>query len=465
MMDFVFGGGAGMMDFAFGGARLQPCRNEANLVSALAAGVRVWIAVGCLLFVAPGFAQAPAPARLTLHDAEQLALKNNPRISVARLLSLAQGQVTREAKSAYMPTAAISLTAVDAHAGSRIAAGAINNPSLFDRAAGGVTVGQLITDFGRTRNLVASAHFRELSQVAAEQATIADITLAVDQAFYGALSAQAELNVAEQTVNARQNTADQVQALAKSKLKSDLDLSFANVNLAQAKLLLLDAQNHKDAAFANLNSLLGFDRQQAYTLVDESGAAISAPAGNEDDLLQQALRSRPDLVALDDEREAAERLRRAEHDLSRPTVSALGVTGQAPVRVPQIDPWWGAVGVNVNIPVFNGFLFAARAHEADYRTAAAQQQVRDLRDRIARDVQVTWLQAQTAYQRVSVSQQLLTQANLALDLAQTRYQLGLSSIVELSQAQLQQTEAAIGSATARYNYLSALSELRFQTGQ
>ena len=91
--------------------------------------------------------------------------------------------------------------------------------------------------------------------------------------------------------------------------------------------------------------------------------------------------------------------------------------------------------------------------------------MRDLRDRIARDVQVTWLQAQTAYQRVSVSEQLLNQANLALDLSQTRYKLGLSSIVELSQAQLQQTEAAIGSATARYSYLASLSALRFQTGQ
>ena len=432
------------------------------------------LAACCLLLVAlPAAAQGaksprPIPAeqiKLTLHDAEQLALKNNPQISVAKLLSLAQGQVTRETRSAYMPTAAISLTAVDAHAGSRIAAGAINNPSLFDRAAGGVTVGQLITDFGRTRNLVASAHLRELSQVAAEQATVADITLAVDQSFYDALSAQAQLNVAQQTVNARQTTADQVDALFKSKLKSELDLSFANVNLAQAKLLLLDAQNHKDAAFANLNSILGFEKQQTYMLVDESSGTMPSPAASADDLVQQAFRSRPDLIAVDDQAQAAERFRRAEHDLNRPTVSALGVTGQAPVRVPQIDPWWGAVGVNVNIPVFNGFLFSARAHEADYRAAAVQQQERDLRDRIARDVQVTWLQEQTAFQRVSVSEQLLKQANLALDLAQTRYQLGLSSIVELSQAQLQQTEAAIGNATARYNYLAAVSALRFQTGQ
>ena len=409
-------------------------------------------------------ANPQAVTRLTLHEAEQLALKNNPQISVARLLSLAQAQVTREVRSAEMPNAIANLTAVDAQAGSRIAAGGLNNPVLFERAAGGITIGQQITDFGRTRNLVASARFREQAQTAAEHATSDEIILAVDQAFYAALGAQAQFNVAQQTLTTRQATTDQVQALAKSKLKSDLDLSFANVNLAQARLLVLDAQNLRDAAFANLNALLGFERQQTYLLADETTAALPAPAQQVDDLLQMALRSRPDLAALDDQSQAADRFRRAEHDLSRPTISALGVVGDAPVRADQIAAWYGAVGVNLSIPIFNGFQFSARAREADYRSAALQQQVKDLRDRIARDVQITWLQAQTAYQRVAVTEQLLAQANLALDLAQTRYQLGLSSIVELSQAQLQQTEAAIGNANARYSYLSAVASLKFQTG-
>ena len=70
----------------------------------------------------------------------------------------------------------------------------------------------------------------------------------------------------------------------------------------------------------------------------------------------------------------------------------------------------------------------------------------DLRNRISRTVRQSWLAANTAFDRVTVSEQLMAQATLALDLAQTRYKLGLSSIVELSQAQLQQTQAEIGSA-------------------
>ena len=408
----------------------------------------------------------PNVLRLTLHDAEQLALKNNPQISVAKLLTLAQHEITRETRSAELPLATANLTAVDAHEGTRITAGVLNNPSVFQRAGAGVTIGQLITDFGHTQNLVASAGLREKAQQQSELATAADVTLAVDRAFYAALSAQAELLVAQQTVNARQTTADQVQALAKNKLRSELDLSFANVNLAQAKLLLLDAQNRKDAAFANLNEILGFEKQANYLLVDESGAGVREPPDNQEDLVQQALRSRPDLAAIDDQWRAQQRFARAEHELNRPSISALGAVGGTPVRADQITtPWYGAVGVNMSIPIFNGFLFSGRAHEADLRAGALEQQTRDLRDRIARDICVTWLETNTAYQRVSVTAQLLQQANLALDLAQTRYNLGLSSIVELSQAQLQQTDAQIGNTNARYAYLSTLAVLKYQVGQ
>ena len=94
---------------------------------------------------------------------------------------------------------------------------------------------------------------------------------------------------------------------------------------------------------------------------------------------------------------------------------------------------------------------------------ATRQRLMDLRNRISRDVRTSWLAANTSFDRVTVSEQLLAQANLALDLAQTRYKLGLSSIVELSQAQLQQTQAEIGSAQAEFDYRLSLSVLRYQT--
>jgi outer membrane protein len=87
-----------------------------------------------------------------------------------------------------------------------------------------------------------------------------------------------------------------------------------------------------------------------------------------------------------------------------------------------------------------------------------------LRNQIVRDVRTSWLAANAAFQRVAVTAELLKQANLGLSLAQTRYQMGLSSIVELSQAQYQQTDAAIGNTNAQYQYRLALAALNYQTG-
>jgi outer membrane protein len=408
-------------------------------------------------------AAGPGLTTLSLNDAQALALKNNPQISFARLTALASQQVTREFRSALWPTATVDLTAVDSEPGSRITAGVLNNPTVYPRAAGGAMVTQLITDFGRTTNLISSANLAAKAENQNAIATKEQILLAVDQAFYGALQTHAVLTVAQQTVKDRETVSQQVGALFKSKLKSELDFSFANVNLAQAKLLLLDAQNNENAALASLSAVLGFSNLQSFQLVEDSSASV-APPGNVDDLISTALAVRPELLALEFQSESAARFQKAERDLLFPNIRALGAVGDTPVRNPAISPnWYGAVGVNVEVPVFNGFLFTARAKEASLREQAARERLRDLRDRICRDVRTSWLNANTAYQRLTVTQQLLEQANLALNLAQSRYHLGLGSIVELSQAQLQQTQAQISNAQAMYDYRLSLAVLQYQT--
>jgi outer membrane protein len=410
--------------------------------------------------------------RLTRRDAEQLAIKNNPRITVGRLLALAQHQVSRETSSAQLPTFNGMITAVDANEGSRIGAGALNAPRLLEHAGAGITLSQLLTDFGRTTSLVSASKLHEKAQNASALATTEDIVLAVDQAFYNALEDQALLKVAQQTVTTRQSVEHQIDELAKNNLKSTLDLTFAEVNLSQAKLLQLDAQNNLDSSTAALAEVLGFDRQMTFEL-NEDEAQPPAPPTDVDGLVRSAFQQRPDLQAFTYEQQAAEKFRRAQRDQLFPTVSALGIAGGTPVRpdcfggcFPNyfISSWYGAIGVNMNIPIFNGFLFTAQASEAKYRAQAAAENTRDLRDRIARDVRTAWLAANTAFQRVAVTAELAKEADLSLSLAQSRYQLGLGSIVELSQAQLQQTDAAIGYVNAQYQYRLTLSTLNYEIG-
>jgi outer membrane protein len=403
--------------------------------------------------------------RLTQSEAEMLAIKSNPRVSVARLLALAQHQVVRETRSAELPQVTANITAEDAEDGSRISAGALTASRLFEHAGAGGEFTQLITDFGKTSNLVASSKLQEKAQNANALASVEDIVLATDHAFFNALQAQALLKVAQQNVSTRQTTETQVSELAKNKLKSTLDLSFADVNLSEAKLLLLDAQNNVDMTMAALDAVLGLDHQITYELV-ESDEALQVPPTDADQLLQLAFQQRPDLQALTFSQQAAVKFSHAQRDQMLPSISAAGTVGSVPIRPAAyyLTNWWGGIGVNMNIPIFNGFLYSAQAKDASLRAQAASEQSRDLRDKIARDVRTTWLAAKTAYQRVTVSAELLREADLALRLAQTRYQLGLSSIVELSQAQFQQTDAAIGSTDAQYQYRLALATLNYQTG-
>jgi outer membrane protein len=230
--------------------------------------------------------------------------------------------------------------------------------------------------------------------------------------------------------------------------------------------LLLDAQNNADSTMMALDDVLGLDRQQIYDLVEDNDS-LQPPPPDVDQLIQLGLQQRPDLQALNYNQQAASKFSHAQRDQMMPTISAAATAGTVPIRPgEQFYPtnWWGAAGVNMNIPIFNGFLYSAQAKEATIRAQAASEQSRDLRDHIVRDVRTSWLAADTAFQRVSVTAELLKEANLALGLAQTRYQLGLSSIVELSQAEFQQTDAAIGNTNAQYQYRLALAMLNYQIG-
>ena len=405
----------------------------------------------------------PATRPITLQEAEATAIKNNPQITVGKLQALQAREFTRETRAALYPQVGLSVTAVGSDPGSRISAGLLNNPTVYPRVAAGAAVSQLITDFGRTQNLVANSVFQAKAQDQNAIATQQQIVLAVDEAFYNTLETKALLHVAEETVKARQDLVDQVQALTNAKLKSDVDLSFSKVDFARAKLLLLESQNSYEASLSTLSAILGYPDRQDFAPV-EPPSQNTPPAVDAARLIQQALNQRPEVKALENEVTAATKFSKAEHDLWWPTVSASGVVGGAPIRNDNITNWYGAAGVNINVPVFNGFLFNARKKSADLDTEVKRKRLQDLQNNIARDVRNTWLDSEKAYERLSVTQQLREQAQLALELSQARYKLGLATIVELSQAELQKTEADIDDTDAGYQYAVSQIFLAYQMG-
>ena len=411
-------------------------------------------------------AQNTAPVPLTLKDAEALALKNHPQVLAAQATVREYSELVVEARSAYFPTLEADLTGSGGNPQGRIGAGYLPASRLFDRLGTGISLSQLITDSGRTPNLVASSRLQAQASQRTYEATRYDVLLAVDQAYFAALRAQALVKVAEQTVAARQIMSDQVTELAKNKLRSEVDVAFADVNLSEAKLLLLRSQDQVRAAFAELTRALGAQQEMNYKLTDEP--LPPSPPIDAESLVVQAYTNRPDLLSLQLQRDAAVKFERAERDLSFPTVSLVGAAGAIPainqILSTDVPNNYEGAALNVEVPIFNGHLFTARRAAARYQAQAEDQRVRDLQQRIARDVRVAWSSSKTAFQNIDVTAELLREASLALDLAQGRYNLGLSSIVELYQAELNITQAEIENLNAKYDYQSIFAMLQYTMG-
>ncbi len=409
-------------------------------------------------------ADAPKAAVLTLAEAQQLALKQHPKISVAQLQALAAGQNVRQVQAAYFPTLSANATAVGAaDDNTRIAAGGLNNPAIFDRNAEGVTLSQIVTDFGRTANLSASAKLRQRAAEENTIATRAQILLQVDTAYFLALQANAVKQVAEQTIKTRQLLLDQVSALASNKLKSELDVSFARVAFEEGNLLLAKAQNDLQASHSALATMIGEPRHEPFALAEQP---LPPPAEtNMSQLIQSALQHRPELAQLRLERDAAFRLAKAEKALNYPTLSVVGSAGVIPVRDERLEKDYAAAGINLNFPLFAGGLYSARQKEARLRFEAAGERLRDQENSVVQEVQTASFNASYARERLGLTARLLEQANKAFELAQIRYKVGGASIVELSQAQLNQTSAEIAQSAARYDYEIAQARLGYQLGE
>jgi outer membrane protein len=403
-------------------------------------------------------------APLTLTNAEQIALKQHPQIAQANYLVLAAQEAVTETRAGYYPNVSLVGDAVAADdQGTRILAGGLNNPSVYDRAAGGVQASQLITDFGRTANLTASSKYQAQAENQNANATREQVLLGVDVSYFDAVEAQAVLNVAQQTLATRQTLYRQITALATNKLRSELDVSFAQVEVQQAQLLVERAQNDADAAMASLSTALGYREFHQFQLADQP-PATNTVSTDIDGLVQTALTCRPELLSLRDDRDASLRYAKAQRDSRLPTVDALGVAGDAPWRNSHLPDDYAVGGVQLSMPIFAGGMYVARQREAEFKAAADDELLRNVENNVIRDVRIAWLDVSDAIAQLATTEQLTTNAAEAFTLAQARYQSGLSSIVELSDAQLNLTSAQISEANARYNVLIQQANLNYQTG-
>jgi outer membrane protein len=413
--------------------------------------------------------QAEAPPRtvpLTLAEARSQALRIHPRITTADLRALAARQRLVQERAAWWPQVFGASTAVgtDDPAGLHVSAGSLNAPGVYERAGVGGTVSQLITDFGRTANQVASARLDFEAAATNALATRQQLIVEVDAAYFGLLRARAVSAVAAATLSSRQHLLDQATALASNHLRSELDVRFAQVGVDEARLMVSRSRADVEAAGTSLALYLapsGAD-QPEWLLVDEPLPEI--PAKDAGSLVARALAGRPDLVALRLGRDASRRRVAAIRGQQNPTLSVFGAAGVSPVHDDHFGHEYAAAGVNLSIPIFAGGLYQARQREALHLADAATSAVAEAELKVIRDVRLAWLEVVQAREALGLSRSLAASAEMALQLAQARFDQGLSSIVELNQADLNRTRAEIGVATAAFDLRLRADALEYAAG-
>ena len=375
----------------------------------------------------------------------------------------ASAKVVNEAQSAYYPTVVGNVTGtLVADPGTAIAAGILTTSSISNRFATGGALLQMVTDFGRTAALVHTAQFQAKAQGQAAIETREQVLLEVTGAYFYVLGSEAVLKATQEALENRRVTLRQVTALQQSQLKSTLDVSFAQVLESEAELAVYRAENTVHESRARLGAAIGQQQTVDASLEDEP-----LPRRLEADveaLVLLAEQQRPDLLALDARRSAAHQYEQAEKDLRNPMINVLAAAGEIPEHDHTLHDNYAAAGININIPLFTGGLFKARREEANLQAQAEDKDVEDLKNQIAREVREAWFEANNAFHQLDVTARLVEETRTALRLAQARYDNGLGSIVELNEAQLNETSAEIQAASAKYDYLSRRAELDFATG-
>jgi outer membrane protein len=410
---------------------------------------------------------ADAPAQsLTLADAQRIALANHPQIKASAYEAAAAGEDVAAARAGYFPQISGDAIRAFADPNTRLAAtGALNNPTVIDRGSFGIGASQLITDFGRTNAEVDASLAAFEAQKRRADFSRAAVMLGVTRAYYDVLRAEALLRVAKETLKSRQTLLDQITSLRDVKMKSDLDLSIARQGVDDANLLLLKANNANDDAMAELSEALGYHETRRFVLADDTSAA--PPADGLDATVGMALRNNPELAALKSEADAAEKEALAADREQYPTLSAVGFAGETPIRAANqhIDPTYAAGGVDLSIPLYTGGRMTADADKAEARAEAARMRVEVRRNALVRDIHTVYDSVQASYKNIAVSGRMRQNASKSLELTQARYDIGKSSIVDLNQAQLAETQAAVTEADAAYQYLIQRALLDYTVGR
>jgi Outer membrane protein len=329
---------------------------------------------------------------LTLQDALVIAHHHQPdlRLASARVAA-AQAQVA-EARAAFYPQ--ISLTGIVKAGlpGSTNALGLIGFPAtpFYRNIAGSLNIQQSIFDFGRLRHTLGATRFRERAAVLQQTADERTTELLVARAYFLALLAHTQRQIAETQVTRQQLDRREAQAFERSGLRSQYDSKVVATKLARAEFSLLQNQLAENAAKVALRIAMGVDdvTSPVALVAPAPQAVVDQQPADINEAISIAEKRRPELQAEAMEFSALEQ----QLDVARagrlPEIDGFGAAGGGRFNGTTVKPQQqhGVAAIGASLPVYDGGMRKARIREAKAELTAEAARRDQLRESIAHDV-------------------------------------------------------------------------------
>jgi outer membrane protein len=409
---------------------------------------------------------------IRLKEAVDLALSTHPSGAQARAnVDVASARV-EQSRAPYLPQVGASAqyqrttgnVVIRPSYGSSSAAlaTAANQPATWDPAFNAYTLGasasQLIYDFGQTSERWRSSEANVASAVDNERATRIQIVSNVRKAYFQARAQKDLVAVADDSVKNQQRHLDQIEGLVAHGMRPEIDRVTAQTNVANAQVQFIAAQNAYVLACAALDQAIGLPASAGYQPADDDIGPVPDEDEPIDRLLEIALRDRPELAAFAQQRKAQEHLVGAANGAYGPSLFAQANVSEQGIALDHLTPnWW--VGALLSWQFFQGGATAGQVREAKatLRVIQAQEDAFKLSVRI--DVEQSSLAVQAARATLAAAGFALTNARRQLELAESRYTVGMGSVIELGDSQVTATQTAAQEVNARYTLASARAAL------
>lgn len=401
--------------------------------------------------------ELPSPGRpLTLEQCIAIALKYQPSLRASAANIDAAKARLEQTLASYYPQVNLnnSYSSATNNYSAAIAspAGRRNAYSwtFTDVTGSALTLNQNIYDFGRTANSVNLS--RENIKVNQDDFSITrqNVILNVKQAYYNVLQNLHLVRVAEDTVKQNQQRLEQAKGFFEAGTRPKIDVTNAEVNLANAQLALIRVRNNYQVALVSLNNAMGLREDLHLAIEDTMG--YQRREIQLEEILRKAYEQRPEISQLKARQRAQEANIKLAESTYYPTLSG---SASYNLRTPDFHYyyWDWFFGASLNFPLFSGFSTPNQIAEAKATLRNLQAQMESLRLSIRLEVEQAYLALREAEERIRVTEKTVAQAQENYELASGRYQVGVGFPLEV-------TDAEVLLANARANHIQALADYR-----